>query len=192
MWQKIPAICSKCGKISFDLSFEVNTKLVNVTGPVKCPYCGGRAELRMDIYNIIHNIVDELNNASDDRIDEIREIIKPYNQPLIGNFNYFNIASEISNKASELKSLKDLLPKTRTELYMVIGIIVSVLVFIQQCRSNNTPTSVNQIIDNTVPVSTKKLPPIVAPKTDTLKTNLSRNDKCHCGSGKKFKHCHGR
>lgn len=28
------------------------------------------------------------------------------------------------------------------------------------------------------------------PKTQRIK--LGRNDKCHCGSGKKFKHCHGK
>jgi preprotein translocase subunit SecA len=33
-----------------------------------------------------------------------------------------------------------------------------------------------------------------APKqrTVTKKDKIGRNDPCHCGSGKKFKHCHGK
>ena len=27
--------------------------------------------------------------------------------------------------------------------------------------------------------------------TEKLRRKIGRNEKCHCGSGKKFKHCHG-
>ena len=34
----------------------------------------------------------------------------------------------------------------------------------------------------------------VAPKTNSLPTSkkVGRNDPCYCGSGKKYKHCHGK
>ena len=35
-------------------------------------------------------------------------------------------------------------------------------------------------------------PQSMNPKPTTLTGKVGRNDRCHCGSGKKYKHCHGR
>lgn len=190
MWQKIPAICTNCGKISFELSFQVNTELVDVKGPVKCPYCGGRAELRHDVYKIINNIIQDVKDLPIEKINEIKKTLEPYNQPLIGNFIYINITNEIVEKAPELRKLKDFLPKTAGDLYTLIGIIFVVLTYIQTCNSaQNTPT-INQIIEIAFPIPNPPKKPL-QPKTIPIKSNVSRNEPCPCGSGKKYKNCHG-
>jgi preprotein translocase subunit SecA len=43
------------------------------------------------------------------------------------------------------------------------------------------------------PIQVSVPPPVAsAAASPTAAATLRRNDPCHCGSGKRFKHCHGR
>jgi preprotein translocase subunit SecA len=67
---------------------------------------------------------------------------------------------------------------------------------------NNRPERVNYSSSETpaelAPAAAPPKPSPAAPtvkQTQVVKTEdekIGRNDPCHCGSGKKFKHCHGR
>ncbi len=42
------------------------------------------------------------------------------------------------------------------------------------------------------PVKSRRVSNGVDPNDPTTWGKVARNDKCPCGSGKKYKHCHGR
>jgi hypothetical protein len=108
------------------------------------------------------------------------------------------LSEKIQNELLELSSLKDILPKTRTELYAFVAIILTIItILITSWSRNHTPKiEINQVINLLYENqdSAKKLNG--AAKKDIKMDNKSetknqgkvgRNQPCPCGSGKKYK-----
>jgi uncharacterized protein YecA (UPF0149 family) len=101
------------------------------------------------------------------------------------------VAKEIEEQLPELSSLKDILPKTRAELYAFLAIIISTItLLLSQASSGETQKiEVNNVINNIYqqqPVA----PEIKQPNSRPFQSKkIGRNEPCPCGSGKKYKKC---
>ena len=108
-----------------------------------------------------------------------------------------NIAAEIKRDLPKLSSIVDILPKNRTEFYAFIGLILTVISLLLDAaqKGSNSSVTVNQVINNIYTEQTiqQNIAPssIGARDKEAKSSKLGRNDACHCGSGKKYKRCHG-
>ena len=189
---QIPAICEKCGKISFNVSVKSNADIQNAEGNYLCPFCQkGQAFLRFDVYKIINNLVDDIQNVTPERLVEIKGLLNQYNNPVINNLTFNGISSEIVDKAPELKSLKDLVPKTRMEAYAVIGIFLTIVTIVLGQLLSNGKVDKQSVLNEGCPKPVKNtaVKKVLGSAYDFKL--VSRNEKCTCGSGKKYKYCHG-
>ncbi|MGL4950015.1 MAG: SEC-C metal-binding domain-containing protein, partial [Anaeroplasmataceae bacterium] len=75
---------------------------------------------------------------------------------------------------------------------MTTDINLDVLKFVIRAQIKiEKPETEDKIITNQAEDTSLKTKKKVIPQADN-KAKLGRNDLCHCGSGKKFKYCHGR
>ncbi|GAC14072.1 aspartyl/asparaginyl beta-hydroxylase domain-containing protein [Aliiglaciecola lipolytica] len=59
----------------------------------------------------------------------------------------------------------------------------------QPLTKNDTPQSPKPVVQNSIRKTERN---VDQPRPSSEQHKLSRNDICHCGSGLKFKHCHGK
>lgn len=83
--------------------------------------------------------------------------------------------------------------------YDVIQLLMSRVLSVALCRNvrdsvlGNTQTVKSAGVPSAKPktVHPAHKPSLALPAKDKIAEKTGRNDPCHCGSGKKFKHCHG-
>lgn len=105
------------------------------------------------------------------------------------------IQQRIADEVPELSGLASLLPKTRTELYAFIALILTVITILQAAgASRTTNITSSQVMNQTFTQNTTITVPTQRPKETTSpapKSKPGRNDPCPCGSGVKYKKCCG-
>lgn len=189
---RVPAVCDNCGAI-FPSSFEVENS-TNISfsgcGSGPCPACGGKGHIPDGVYNFIGNTIELLSGPSRTvaELERLASIIKKAKER---NSSYNDVAKEIEEQLPELSSLKDILPKTRAELYAFLAIIISTItLLLSQASSGETQKiEVNNVINNIYqqqPVA----PEIKQPNSRPFQSKrIGRNEPCPCGSGSKYKKC---
>jgi len=151
------------------------------------------------LYNFINNTI-ELVSGPHQTVSDLERLAKILREARSHNLSYAEVVKSIDSKVPELSSLKDILPKTRTELYAFIAIILTIITIALSQRNNSgdKKIEVSQVINNIVyqqlaPTGAVQIP--TPPKksfsntTEKLKKKIGRNDPCPCGSGRKFKKC---
>lgn len=189
---RVPAVCDTCGVI-FPSGFEANNS-TNITfrgcasGP--CPACGGMGHVPDGVYNFIGNTI-ELLNGPTRTVAELQRLAAILKNAKEKQSSHQEISKEIERELPELSSIKDILPKTRAELYAFIAIIISVIALLANQPQPEKPQKieVNNVINNIY----QQLPQAHDTKKPIQKTEKSkkigRNETCPCGSGKKYKKC---
>jgi len=129
----IPALCNQCGSLFAFHGIQIGnganvTMSGNLVGP--CPNCGGFGSIPDGVYSSVGNILRIIAAATT-------------NSALIGQkLNALRAAqlALVEDKADaklvvqdtpELASFGDLVPKTRTELYAFLALLIAALVFLQ-------------------------------------------------------------
>lgn len=188
----VPAVCDNCGAI-FPSGFEA-TNSTNITfsgcasGP--CPACGGIGHIPDGVYNFVGNTIELLSGPSR-TVTELQRLADILKNAREKQSSRQEISKEIEKELPELSSLKDILPKTRTELYAFIAIIISTIALLVSQSQSEEPQKiqVNNVINNIY----QQLPQTPETKKHILKPENSkkvgRNEPCPCGSGKKYKKC---
>lgn len=197
---RAPAICDTCGTF-FPSPFNIlaeNVGLFNIgTGP--CPKCGGRGSIPDGIYSFIDNAILLLSDRSRTKseLQKLAEILTKARQK---KATTQELNDKIQNELPELSSLKDILPKTRTELYAFAAIILTIItILITSWGRDHAPKiEVNQVIN----VLYENIDTVKQPNGDVnkeikienkaaikKKNKIGRNQPCPCGSGKKYKQC---
>jgi hypothetical protein len=184
----VPAFCDTCGTAfpsGFAADNSKNIQFHNVrSGP--CPKCGGMGHVLEGAFNFIGNTIEVINASTRTRADLTRLqvlIRKAKTAPEPGP-----TLSNIQSEFPEFAGLLSVLPQNRADLYQFLGLILTLLTFLQTCKSKPepSPTIINNIFNNYYATSQS------ADKvTPTRKTKIGRNELCPCGSGVKFKKCHG-
>jgi uncharacterized protein YecA (UPF0149 family) len=150
------------------------------------------------VYNFIDNTIQLLSGPTR-TINELKRLAEILKGGRESKSSFEEINKAISEEVPELSSFKDLLPKTRAELYAFISIILTVITIMltQKPETKSNKIEVNQVVN----VMYQQQPVGAIPKQNPVnevakskneaikKTKIGRNDPCPCGSGKKFKKC---
>ena len=198
---RVPAVCDQCGCI-FPSAFEADNA-INISfsgcGSGPCPTCGGMGHIPDGLYNFINNTI-ELVSGPHRTVSDLERLAILLREARSHNLSYAEVTKSITSEVPELSSFKDLLPKTRNELYAFITIILTIITIAlsQRNSSEDKKIEVNQVINNIVyqqisPTEAVQTPtsPLKSSSSTTAKSKkkIGRNDPCPCGSGKKFKKC---
>lgn len=182
---RAPAVCETCDFIfpsGFDIENSENVSFVgSKSGP--CPRCRGTGRIPDGTYNFIGSTIEFLSGpkSSVRDLQRLAELLKDARDK---GATHEEIADEIQKNAPELASWKDVLPKSRVELYMFIGIVISIAALSMGSGDRITTNTAHteQVINNIYQQS-----PATPTQRDGKK--VGRNDPCPCGSGKKYKKC---
>lgn len=198
---RVPAVCDQCGSI-FPSAIEVDNA-INISfsgcGSGPCPACGGMGHIPDGLYNFINNTI-ELVSGPHRTVSDLERLAKLLREARNQKFSYEEVTRSITSEIPELSSFKDILPKTRNELYAFIAIILTIITIAlsQRNKLEDKKIEVNQVINNIVyqqlapsqSVQSQAPPSKISSSVTTVSKNkIGRNDPCPCGSGKKFKKC---
>lgn len=189
---RVPAVCDNCGTI-FPSGFEVRNS-TNISfsgcGAGPCPVCGGMGHIPDGVYNFLGNTIEFLSGPSRS-IAELERLAALLERAKTSNATSQAVAKEIDESIPELSSIKDWLPKTRSELYAFIALLLSALsLMISQSESEEpSKVEVNTVINNVYQQAPAAQTPPNSEKPKKQKAKVGRNEPCPCGSGRKFKKC---
>ncbi|WP_367108824.1 SEC-C metal-binding domain-containing protein [uncultured Psychrobacter sp.] len=187
---KVPAICDNCDSIFPSLFNFHNSNNISFTGcqAEPCPNCGGIGHIPDGVYNFIGDTI-ELLSGPQRSINELEKLASILEHAKNNKATPQTIAEEIDKAIPELSSIKDLLPKTRSELYGFITILLTILTLImnQAQSSNSSKIEIDTIINNIYLQTSEAQKPHNSKTVNTRK--IGRNELCPCGSDKKFKKC---
>lgn len=192
----LPAFCDNC-RIYYNSPIKVGQGMQNITirnVSATCPNCYRQGRVRDGVYNTLKNGIELITSPdiSIQRLKALREIFANVQKtnPSIEEFK-----NTLENETPELQKLSDVLPKTRSDLYQFLGLLIALISLLtSQCESGEVKNiNINNVINhynNTYIIKEK-------PGTRTIneqpkKKKTRPNDKCHCGSGIKYKRCHGK
>ena len=189
---RVPAVCDNCGAI-FPSSFEVSNSTnisFNVCSSGPCPVCGGMGHIPDGVYNFIGNTIEFLSGPKRS-INELEQLATLLHRARTSNVSTDALARELDESIPELASIKDWLPKTRTELYAFIALLLSTLTLIISQIQSGEPSKVevNTVINNVYQQAPETQSSPSSEKREKQKVKVGRNETCPCGSGKKFKKC---
>jgi len=205
----LPAVCNACGTI-FPSGFAVgvgssNYFSSNTSGP--CPGCGGVGRVpdgtidlsRPDVVaalramaqlGSIHNLRRMLALLSVVRSDDLLAIRQTLTSGAADR-SEDQVIKDVQQAAPGLRNAASLIRNrdNRMELAIWLTLIAAIIPIVIALKSNQqevTPPRQEQIIQLIVPTpSARPALPIQAQRRTP-----GRNERCPCGSGKKFKHCH--
>ena len=187
----IPAFCENC-KLIFPSPFEVknSTNIGFQNIGISCPRCGYRATIPDGVYDVIGNTIEIVKGSSlsKQKIKEYKSLIEHLKSE---KADYENVKNEIQKNAPELSSLVGFLPKTKNELYTFLALIIAALSLINQYGDDEKSVNVTNVINHYNTYNVKNETNTII-KSEPKNKKIGRNDKCHCGSGLKYKKCHGK
>ncbi|MGU2445506.1 SEC-C metal-binding domain-containing protein [Burkholderia cenocepacia] len=201
----VPAICNQCGT-PFPSGLEMgngshsNTFISFTAGP--CPKCGGRGSIPPGVYGVIDGLVQfaRAGGSPNERLAMLGEVAVAAKENGWSADQFKDEAERRSPGASKLLSW---IPSNKGEWYTFVGLLIMVATLLQASSgytlkdlihagadgiSNNasTPVAIASVPHNTTPRHFSEV------RRGTGKHKIRRNDVCHCGSGLKYKKCHGR
>lgn len=167
-----------------------------IAGP--CPVCRGQGDVLDGTFDFIGDTIRLLQgpSATVDRLHRLAAILREAQQR---DASADEIRRKVEDDLPELSRISDLLPRTRQELYAFITLLLAVIALMIQTGKKNGDIniSIDQVINNCVvqgerasPVGSSQPQQALVPVKS--RAVAGRNDPCPCGSGRKYKHCHGR
>lgn len=179
-------------------AFENSTDVTISGCTVPCPACGGTGDVLEGTFDFVGDTIRLLSGPSVtvSRLQRLAAILKEAQQ---SGASADEIKRQVKEDLPELSRISDLLPRTRMELYAFIALLLTAVGLVIQSGKNSGDTniSIDQVINNCV-VENVETSPIAPPQPSTASVPVKsraiagRNQPCPCGSGRKYKHCHGR
>ena len=202
-----PALCGHCGNL-FDSQIGVQMPdrdsdgnwvglgIIGIGGEVPCPKCGEMADFRSDLISFVDQAYQIFKDINISKLVIIKNTFENLQSERITLDQFVSATNSLQQEIPELSTLKDIIPKTRTELYTVIGIILTIIGLIIAYKAIPESTSANSLISHrehviSTVLHSKETKAELNIMTPTIK-NPPFNSPCYCGSGKKFKKCHGK
>lgn len=188
---QIMAVCDNCkeffpsgfGFDAGDTSIVANLAIPEMpVGP--CPKCGGSGRALAGVYKMAEDTAELLQGPEriTSELERLADILRDARQR---NVTAEELRQTIEQETPKLSKLSSLLPRTRTELYaflMVVLTIIQMILTTAHSRGVNVQDvdiDIDQIFGVTVEQHVEQVP------------KVGRNERCPCGSGKKYKKCHG-
>ena len=162
----IPAFCDTCGTAFKSGFFAENASNLtlrnNKAGP--CPKCGGMGSIPDGTFNVINNAI-QIISAPDYSIEQLKKLANILAIAKMNSVGAEEVTQKIQKEIPSFMSLRDVLPKTRTELYAFLTLLILVITLIIQTRRESSITKVD--IQNIVTQSVQ----IVLEQKEDTKTN---------------------
>jgi hypothetical protein len=194
----IPVICDSCGRVWFEERIfgvaegaTASVTLANVTvGP--CPYCRGTGHVPDGLWELRSNAAHYLGGLGEDELRKLLAVVRDAQQHTL---DADIVAARIEHEVPSASPLAGLVKNSGTALAAWLTLLVALLqLLIPLARPEKSlsaheieaavTTALEHVRDETKQVQPRRPQP-TEPKP-------GRNDPCWCGSGKKYKHCHGR
>ena len=121
-----------------------------------------------------------------------------------GGFTYYYQTTTYTPEEGVKQTVKTNIPSLKQEYKSESFVLFSdmldnikrdaakVLLTVQLQGIDDIPTEDDSGIDNAVNIHTEQESVLAPAPLDNSDTSISRNSLCPCGSGKKYKHCHGK
>jgi len=132
----------------------------------------------------------ELLQGPERTVSELERLAQILSEARKRNASAEELRETIQQETPNLSGLSSLLPRTRTDLYAFLAVVIAAIQLIlttahtQGINIQNVDVDINQVIGVTVEQQTQQPQLEQVPK-------VGRNERCPCGSGKKYKKCHG-
>lgn len=197
---ELPAVCPRDGAV-FGSGFAVGgegsvTMQGGKAGP--CPVCGGWGEVPDGFYKLLGDTLEVVASSGYSRA-QIGRVIKILEGVRTGEPDPDHVAEALKAEAPEIANVVSRLlkPKNAGEFYALIAVLLMVLTILhgELATSPKAPSPTAEMIAKAItevqqnPRAT--VPPQSAPAPPAPPIRPGRNDPCPCGSGLKFKRCHG-
>jgi hypothetical protein len=189
----MPAFCDSCGT-AFPSGFDVSAGSIlvgNKSGP--CPNCGDMGSVPDGLVSFIGDTLKML-PVPGDSIDEYKkfsEFLKSSHKLRIPEKTF---REKIEKDHKQFVFVTRFIGNKPSDFYTFIQALVAIIglcIQVYEVKGRYEPPSTEKVLE-ALPGESKKLVPDTmksAPKARSPK--IGRNDKCPCGSGKKYKLCHG-
>ncbi len=192
--------CKHCGE-DFETQIKIDPTIYGMVSNLKvgsntftCPSCDKRAEYSEK--DFIYTKSQAIELASFGKIVKaIAEVVNASPEPLLAAKEILHELEDAKSKndasqfleSSKLQFLKKWIPDTPEKLaaYVVIGQLVVQLLVKQPDKPVEHTTVINQFNQTYIvqPIQQNSI---------NIHGKVGRNEKCPCGSDKKYKHCHGK
>ena len=176
-----PAHCQSCDAFFFStmMRFE-NARGISFTNTrVQCPKCGAMAQILDGTYDFVDNAIHLLAGPATTAAT-LRQIAALLEAARTRGDTREELRSTLATHGDAIGSLGDLLPSGRAELYAFVAMVLALIQLLLQAAQPSGSVTVEQVF-NTV---------VEQHQSSSQSPKPGRNDPCHCGSGKKYKHCH--
>ena len=199
---RIPAICEKCHTV-FPTGFNLVNGASNIAfkncGGGPCPKCGGDGRILDGVYNAIGNAIEAFIGQQD--INDLKQLLELLVLAKNEEWSREKVVTNITKSTPTLTKIADWLPKSRTDLYAFIVIIIMIINTLIASRKSNftkdelvqhTEVTINNYYKNNNENKSMTKPILPIKDIPINKERVGRNDPCPCGSSKKYKKCCGR
>jgi hypothetical protein len=188
----VPAFCDNCGT-AFNSGFfcdnSTDVTFSNILcGP--CPRCGGKGHVPDGVFNFIGNTI-EILSAPERTVSELLGLARILREARDKRESKEHVAARIEKELPSLSRLAKLIAETKSEFYSFLAVVIAAVTLYTQSGDkppSQTVVNVTQIVQqitNEQPQTQNK------DRFSSSQKKQGRNEPCQCGSGKKYKKCHG-
>lgn len=208
----MPAICDTCDTIFPSGFFTGNGRrhfIGCTSGP--CPTCNGMGHVPDGSYSIMEDTI-EILSAPERSISELMRFSEILNAAQSQNLSVEQVVQEIQSTTPSLSPLLSFMRKEDFRFWLTTMIsILSLVVTIsnsnnstEQDSSDSQPQiEIEQVINHIYQINDIDTENLISLNQNSIENTVikpppirtekfQRNDPCYCGSGVKFKRCHGK
>lgn len=149
---ELPAICEN-GHISRSGFVATESYGITLMGVFRrCPVCNAKAQVPDGLYNFLGDVVQFVAGPASS-LAQIRRIQAILERAQAEKHDREQIAEALRAEAPELAGLADLLPRTRTELYAFLSLLVAILIGIGNCyeKEPDAVIKLDDVIEQMMP-----------------------------------------
>jgi uncharacterized protein YecA (UPF0149 family) len=184
----LPVVCDNCGRFFrapniIGGSGGTFTMMNVAVSP--CPYCGGRGHVPDGVYELWKDTIRAV-WSSRPTVEDLRALERVVEQAQTQGLSPDETAQRVEELGDRFKRFSDFIREHAVQLTLLVMMLELLL---RMAQSPNVIVNVEQ--PPPVEVVIQQLPERGGSATEPEVPKVGRNEPCPCGSGKKYKHCHG-
>jgi hypothetical protein len=199
----LPAVCSSCGAM-FASGYYLSGTSTHVEGNlVQCPICGGIGRVPDGLYNLRDGLIELLSGPSQ-TIADLKRFAALLEEARAKRIPPEEVAAKVARELPQYEGFvrRFLLPRSPGDFFAFLLLVIAAIDLFKPhgATREEIEAIVNESIERMesahprVEVATPPRERVHAAHNPAqqAKPKIGRNQPCHCGSGKKFKRCHGK
>lgn len=184
-------ICDDCGKpFGSGMRFENVRNVTFKNTASQCPYCPGMGRVPDGVYDFVDETI-RLLSGSASSVEDIKRLAAVLELVRVEHLEPAQAVEDLRRQGGVLAKIAALLPENKNQWYAFLMVILALIAEFRRQDSATTQVNIENIqVDQII---TQVINPNAPRKSDASAgvPKVGRNDPCPCGSGAKFKRCHG-